>query len=98
MNPSQPIVPGISLSPSGEANIDASLGNLLFDLALACETVTDLPVDIEHVVAAIVLAARHGQLDRQKHLAQDDPALVNTLAVHLQSIFQHHGGQLGQDG
>lgn len=44
-----------------------SAGNLnpvFFDLALQLEGSTDLPVDVEHVLAAIVLAARNWELVR----------------------------------
>lgn len=48
------IVPGISVSSSGQASVDPSLADVLFDLALQLEGPTNLPVDVEHVRAAIV--------------------------------------------
>ncbi len=64
----QQIVPGISVSSSGQASVDPSLADVLFDLALQLEGPTDLPVDVEHVLAAIVLAARNGELAPDKPL------------------------------
>jgi len=61
----QQIVPGISVFSSGQATVDPSLAEVLFDLALQLEGPTDLPVDVEHVVAAIVFAARKGELARR---------------------------------
>ncbi|MDA1015366.1 MAG: hypothetical protein O3A00_13060 [Planctomycetota bacterium] len=53
---------------------------MLFDMAIKLEGATHLPVDVEHVLAAIVFAARNGELDANTPLAADDPALANILA------------------
>nr|WP_143548150.1 hypothetical protein [Rhodopirellula sp. SM50] len=95
-NPHQ-IVPGISVTASGQASVDPSVAEVLFDLALKLEEPTNLPVDVEHVLAAIVLAARNGQLDRNTSLSPDDPALVDTLAAHVKTIFADYGGNVGTD-
>lgn len=79
----QQIVPGISVSSSGQASVDPSLADVLFDLALQLEGSTDLPVDVEHVLAAIVLAARNGELAPDKPLSSNDPSLEDILAIHL---------------
>ncbi len=63
MSTEQQIVPGISVTSSGQATVHPSLADVLFDLAIKLEEPTNLPVDIEHVLAAIVLAARNGELD-----------------------------------
>ena len=43
----QQIVPGISVTSSGLATVDPSLANVLFDLAIPLEELTNLPVDVE---------------------------------------------------
>ena len=91
------IVPGITISPSGQATIDPSLHEILFDLALDLEGPTDLPVDIQHVVAAIVLAARQNELDANTPLAADDQTLIDVLTPHVKSVFKHYGGNVGSD-
>ncbi|WP_372898919.1 hypothetical protein [Stieleria sp.] len=91
------LVPGISVTASGQASVDPSVADVLFDLALQLEEPTNLPVDVEHVLAAIVLAARNGQLDRNTPLSSDDPALVDTLAAHVKTIFADYGGNVGTD-
>ncbi len=93
----QQIVPGISVTASGQATVDPSLTDVLFDLALRLEEPTNLPVDVEHVLAAIVLAARKGELDAKTPLSSDDPALVDSLAVHVKTIFTDYGGKVGTD-
>ena len=97
MNTDQPIVPGIVLSASGQATVDPSLADVLFDLSIQLEQPTDLPVDVQHVLAAIVLAARQGQLDSQTPLSRDDPALVNLLTGHVKTIFEDYDGRVGSD-
>jgi len=93
----QQIVSGISISAAGQATVDASLADVLFDLALKLEGPTHLPVDVQHVLAAVVLAARAGQIDRSARLSADDSALVEVLTPHVKSIFADHHGRVGQD-
>jgi hypothetical protein len=93
----QQIVPGISVSSSGQASVDPSLTDVLFDLALQLEGSTDLPVDVEHVLAAIVLAARNGELAANTPLLCDDSALADILAAHVKTVFARYVGNVGLD-
>jgi len=93
----QHIVPGISISSSGQATVDPLLVDVLFDLAIKLEEPTNLPVDVEHVLAAIVLAARSGELDPNLPLSSDDPALAGVLAGHVKTVFADYGGKVGTD-
>jgi hypothetical protein len=97
-NSHQQIVPGISVTSSGQATVDPSLANVLFDLAIKLEEPTNLPVDVEHVLAAVVLAARNGELDANTPLSSDDPALVDILVVHVKTVFADYDGKVGRDG
>jgi len=96
-DPEKQIVPGISVTSSGQATVDPSLADVLFDLAIMLEEPTNLPVDVEHVLAAIVLAARKGELDPNTPLSSDDPALAQVLASHVKTVFADYGGKLGMD-
>jgi hypothetical protein len=91
------IVPGISVTSSGQATVDPSLADVLFDLAIKLEEPTNLPVDVEHVLAAIVLAARKGELDPNTPLSADDPALAEVLVGHVKTVFADYGGEVGED-
>ena len=93
----QQIVPGISVTSSGLATVDPSLANVLFDLAIKLEEPTNLPVDVEHVLAAIVLAARKGELDPNTPLSSDDPALATVLADHVKAVFADYDGKVGME-
>ena len=91
------IVPGICVTASGQAMVDTSLADVLFDLAIQLEKPTQLPVDVEHVLAAIVLAARNQELDRNRMLSADDPQLVSLLADHVKRVFADYDGKVGMD-
>lgn len=93
----QQIVPGISVTASGRATVDPSVADVLFDLAIKLEKPTNLPVDVEHVLAAIVLAARGGELDPETCLSTDDPALITALIEHVKTVFADYGGKVGSD-
>ena len=93
----QQIVPGISLSPTGQATVDPALADVLFDLGIQLEKITKLPVDVEHVLAAIVLAARNGQLNQFTRLSSSDLMLQKVLADHVGEIFTEYDGKVGRD-
>ena len=93
----QQVVPGVSVTASGQAAVDPSLADVLFDLAIKLEEPTNLPVDVEHVVAAIVLAARQGELDPATRLSSDDPGLITVLIEHVKTVFADYDGKVGMD-
>ena len=91
----QQIVPGISISSTGQATVDPSLENVLFNLAIKLEEPTNHPVDVQHVLAAIILAARNGELDPDIKLSSDDQVLIAALIRHVKSVFEKYGGAVG---
>ena len=93
----QQIVPGLTITPSGQATVAPFLADVLFDLALKLDETMPFPVDVQHVLAAIVLADRNGQLDPNIKLSPDDPALAAVLASHVTTVFEKFGGKLGSD-
>ena len=93
----QPVVPGISISAAGQATVDQSMTEVLFELALQLEGPTGHPVDVQHVLAAIVMAARRGALDPATRLSADDPSLLLVLVPHVKTVFAQYGGVVGQD-
>ena len=91
------IVPGISISPSGQATVDPALADVLFDLAVKLEEPTNHPVDVQHVLAAVVLAVRNGNLGPCTRLSAEDMMLVEVLTPHVKSVFDEFDGRLGTD-
>jgi len=96
MKQEQQVVPGISISSSGQATVDPSLTDVLFDLAIKLEQWTNHPVDVQHVLAAIVLAARNGEIDSDRQLSSNDQALVTVLTPHVKLVFAQYNGRVGQ--
>jgi hypothetical protein len=93
----QQIVPGISISPSGQATVDPALADVLFDLAVKLEEPTNHPVDVQHVLAAVVLAVRNGDLAPSTKLSAEDMMLVEALTPHVKTVFDEYDGRLGTD-
>lgn len=91
------IVRGITVSASGEATVQSQLTDVLFDLAIKLEEATDLPVDVQHVVAALVFSAQQGQLDPETVVSSEDASLMDQLTVAVKQIFAQFGGELGDD-
>lgn len=96
-NGDQQIVPGLSVSSTGQATVALALADVIFDLALKLDETMPLPVDVQHVLAAIVLAARNGELDPNTRLSADAPALVAILAKHVTTVFAKFDGNVGMD-
>ena len=93
----QQIVLGLLVSETGQATVDAALADVLFDLALKLDETMPFPVDVQHVLAAIVLAARNGELQPNTRLSSDDPALATILAKHVTTVFAKFDGKVGMD-
>ena len=93
----QPLVPGITLSASGEATVEAPAGEALLDLAETLEDRTGLPVDVQHVLAALVLVARRGELDSSRSISSDDAAVRELLTQPVKEVFAHYGGKVGRE-
>lgn len=93
----QQIVRGITLSPSGQATVEPDLTEVLIDLAIKIDDDSKFPVDVEHVLAAIVFANQAGEVDSTTELAEADGKIVSILASHVETVFQKFDGKVGRD-
>ena len=92
------IVQGLRIDPqTGQADVDPDLSETLLDLAEVLEEHVRLPVDVEHVVAAVVLAARKGSFGPETQLDPSNSVQRNVLAEQVQTIFVKYDGQVGQE-
>ena len=96
-NQEQQIVPGISLSKSGQATVDPGLTEVLIDIAIKIDDTSKYPVDVEHVLAAIVLAAKSGSITADTELSSDNEPLMSALAKNVETVFEKFGGKVGKD-
>lgn len=91
------VIPGIELDTAGQVTVDAPMGRRLISLALDLESYTSRPVDVQHVLAAIILATSNGDLVAGEPLPPPDSAWMRMLASHVDSIFQQTGGRVSED-
>jgi len=96
-NQDQHIVPGISLSNSGQATVDPALTEVLIDIAIKIDDMSKFPVDVEHVLAAIVMAAKSELIAADIELSSDNDSLISVLAKNVETVFEKFGGKVGQD-
>lgn len=97
MEPPDPLLPGVIVDERGHATVDASLAPVLCDLAIELQDTVRLPVDVEHVLGAILLAVQSGDLARDTRLSTGDPVLRAVLAKHVGAIFREHGGHTSSE-
>ena len=93
----QQLVPGISLSKSGQATVDPTLTEVLIDIAIKIDDLSRFPVDVEHVLAAIVLAVRSGSIGTDTEISADNDTLMSALAEKVETVFEKFGGKVGMD-
>ena len=91
------VAEGVLISPGGEVSVDEGLTETLLDLAEALEGRTGRPVDVEHVVAAVVLANRAGNIGSDRRLRTGDDLLLMALAPHVEAVFAKYGGVVAED-
>lgn len=91
------ILPGITLDSRGEAHVAPELSNVLFDLAVAVDDRSRHPVDVEHVLAALVVLAKQRKLASDQFIRADDEQLIAWVMAITQQLFEQFDGRLGAD-
>ncbi len=90
------IVEGITLDKSGTVHIESDLEQTLCDVAIELQS-DDRPVDVRHVVAALVMATRDGKIDRATRLGDLTDEQSRVLSRYVGVLFQQHGGSISDD-
>ena len=93
----RPVAEGVTISRGGEVSVDEGLTEILLDLAETLEDRTGRPVDVEHVVAAVVLANRAGKIGSDRRLRTGDDLLLMALAPQIEAVFERYGGLVAED-
>ena len=78
-------------------DVEPDLTEVLIDLAIKIDDDSKFPVDVEHVLAAIVFANQAGEVDSTTELAEADEKIVSILASHVETVFQKFDGKVGRD-
>ena len=91
------IVVGITVSEDGHAQIDPTIVDEIFGIALLLDESLDHPVDVQHIVAAIVLASEEGRLPQDTVVRAEDDSLRETIKPHVETVFRRWQGDVGSD-
>jgi hypothetical protein len=86
------IVDGVSINRRGTVTVAPGHQQVLCDLALALQDACKYAVDVEHVVAALVMAVRDGRLERDAVVTADDEHVTRVLLVYVNVIFEQFKG------
>ena len=89
------IVEGVTLSKQGVVQVAPELETPLCDLAIELQE-DGHAVDVEHVLAALVMAVRDGRIEAGLSFAQAAEQR-ETLARYVEIVFNRHGGQVSPD-
>ena len=92
-----PVARGVTLSRDGAVTVEPDLTETLLDLAEELEARTGHPVDVEHVLAAVVLAGRRGSIPPDRQLRPHDDLLLAALAPHVETVFTTYGGVVSDE-
>ena len=92
----RPVAEGVTISRDGEVSVDEGLTDILLDLAETLEERTGRPVDVEHVVAAVVLANRAGKIGSDRRLRTGDDLLLMALVPQIDAVFERYGGLVAE--
>lgn len=85
------------MTHDGEVTIEPALDEALCDMAIDLQDDGDNPVDVEHVVAALILASRAGHIPSDYRLRPKDKPLRALLRPHVRTIFQMYGGKVCEE-
>jgi hypothetical protein len=95
---SEQIVAGVTIDRKGSVTVAAGHQQGLCDIALDLQEETPLAVDVEHVLAALVMAVRDGRLERGADVTNDPKAYRSVLLPYVELVFQRFSGNvLGKD-
>lgn len=90
------IIEGVAIDRRGVVDVDSKLEQPLCDLAIELQS-GGRAVDVEHVLAAIVMAVRDGKAPRGSTLNELAEHHGATLARYVEVLFAQHGGQVSDE-
>ena len=91
------IVGGVTIDRKGTVVVAEGMQQVLCDLALQLQDQTPHAVDVEHVVAALVMAVRDGKLKRNSCLDEFRESEIDTLQRYIDVLFQRYGADIATE-
>ncbi len=88
------IVEGVTIDRQGMVVVGEGFQKTLCDLALDLQERTPHAVDVEHVLAALVMAVRDGKIPRNSSLSSSDGERNGILCRYIEVLFQRYAGKI----
>ena len=88
------IVAGVTIDRQGMVSVEEGFQQELCDVALALQECTPHAVDVEHVLAAVVMAVRDGKLPRNSALKKADGEQNRILSRYVHVLFERYAGEI----
>lgn len=88
------IVVGVTIDRQGVVSVEEGFQQTLCDVALAIQECTPHAVDVEHVLAALVMAVRDGKLLRNSELKSSDGEQNSILSRYVNVLFERYAGEI----
>ena len=89
------IVEGLTIDRKGSVTVASGYQQVLCDLSLEMQELSSHPVDVEHVVAAVVMAVRDGRISRGSVLQSENQHQNQILVRYVEILFRKHQGKVG---
>ena len=88
------ILKGITIDRHGTVTVEPGWQNVLRDLALDLQDLIPHPVDVEHVLAALVMSVRDGRILAEVDLNEVRSSHQRILVEYVNLLFQQFPGTL----
>ena len=82
------IVEGVSIDRRGTVAVTAGWQQTLCDIAIELQELTDYPVDVEHLLAALVMSVRDEKIVRGSKLTLGNREQNKILVRYVEILFQ----------
>ena len=95
--PPEKIVEGITIDRKGTVAVAEGLQQALCAIALDLQDHLPHAVDVEHVLAALVMAVRDGKVSRNQSLPTMGASEITVLQRYINVLFEKYGGDIAEE-
>ena len=91
------IVVGVTIDQLGTVVVSEGYQQTLCDTAIELQEGSPYAVDVEHLLAALVMAVRDGKIPRNDPLDRHNPEQLRILSRYIDILFQKYGGKVNPE-
>ena len=88
------IVEGVTIDRQGTVVVGKGFQQTLCDIALDLQEQTPHAVDVEHVLAALVMAVRDGKIPRNSGFSSVNEDQNKILSRYIEVLFERYAGKI----